>query len=137
MPGHFSATDVERSWADFDCAIHAPLSENCGGVVEPLLAGVPTIAGRVGGLPEVVIEGVTGKTVPIRNPRLLAEAIESVIENYEENRQLAAAGRALVRTMFDIRRTSREVHAVYQHLLNPSFPRPAEFDSLAFARAAA
>src|SRR5579862_630893 len=66
MPGELPFADVQQCWADFDCAIHVPVSENCGGVVEPLLAGVPTIAGDVGGLPEVVMHGVTGIMVPIR-----------------------------------------------------------------------
>jgi glycosyltransferase involved in cell wall biosynthesis len=137
MPGRFQPADVRRAWRDFDCAVHVPLSENCGGVVEPLLSGVPTIAGKVGGLPEVVMDGLTGRSVPIRNPRLLAEAIESVIDDQPASRILAAKGRALVQTMFDVRRTSREIAAVYRHVLDPAVPRPHEFDSLAFARAAA
>ena len=60
MPGKFNADEVAQSWPDYDCAVHVPLSENCGGVVEPLLAGVPTIAGNVGGLPEVVHHHRTG-----------------------------------------------------------------------------
>jgi glycosyltransferase involved in cell wall biosynthesis len=135
MPGYFSPADVQRCWPDFDCAIHAPLSENCGGVVEPLLAGVPTIAGRIGGLPEVVIDGLTGRTVPIRNPEALASAIEATMDSEPESRRMAEAGQRLVQAMFDIRRTSLEVLAVYRHLLNPSCPRPEEFDSFAFARA--
>ncbi len=132
MPGYFNPADVRRSWADFDCAIHVPLSENCGGIVEPLMAGVPTIAGWVGGLPEVVMDGLTGKTVPIRKPRVLAEAILSVLDNLEENRRLSSAGQSLVRTMFDIRRTSGEVHAIYQRLVDGSSPRPPTFDPIAF-----
>jgi glycosyltransferase involved in cell wall biosynthesis len=133
MPGYFASADVQRSWADFDCAVHAPISENCGGVVEPLLAGVPTIAGRIGGLTEVVIDGVTGETVPIRKPRVLAEAILTSLDNLQACKRLALNGQKLVRTMFDIRRTSREVHAIYQHLLNPACSRPPVFDSREFA----
>jgi glycosyltransferase involved in cell wall biosynthesis len=133
MPGYFSAIDVAGCWAEFDCAIHAPISENCGGVVEPLLAGIPTIAGRIGGLPEVVMDGLTGRTVPIRKPRVLADAILAVLENRETNRRLARNGQRLVRTMFDIRRTSREVHDIYRHLLDPASPPPVVFHSRKFA----
>jgi glycosyltransferase involved in cell wall biosynthesis len=134
MPGYFDPAAVRRSWADFDCAIHVPRSENCGGVVEPLSAGVPTIAGRVGGLPEVVMDGLTGKTVPIRKPHILAEAILSVLDNLEESKRLASAGQSLVRTMFDIRRTSPEVHAIYRRLLDGSSPPPPTFDPFAFVQ---
>ena len=51
-----------------------PISENCGGVIELLAAGVPTVASRVGGLPEVVHDGVTGWTVPWRSPGAAAAA---------------------------------------------------------------
>jgi glycosyltransferase involved in cell wall biosynthesis len=134
MPGLLPRLDVRRVWADFDCAIHVPLSENCGGVVEPLLAGVPTIAGRVGGLPEVVMDGVTGRTVPIRKPAELASAILDVLANPMAYRALASNGRRLVATMFDIRRTAGEVHGFYRHLLDRSLPRPAEFDSMEMAK---
>jgi len=134
MPGSLPRLNVRRVWADFDCAIHVPLSENCGGVIEPLLAGVPTIAGRVGGLPEVVMDGVTGRTVPIRKPAELASAILDVLADPEAYRALASNGRRLAATMFDIRRTAAEVHGFYRYLLDPSLPRPAEFDSMEMAR---
>jgi glycosyltransferase involved in cell wall biosynthesis len=137
MPGYLPRMDVRRVWADFDCAIHVPLSENCGGVVEPLLAGVPTIAGRVGGLPEVVMDGLTGRTVPIRNPAALAAAILDVLADPAAYRTLASNGRQLVETMFDIRRTAAEVYGFYRHLLDRTVPRPTEFDSMEMAKALA
>jgi glycosyltransferase involved in cell wall biosynthesis len=130
--GYLAPADVASAWADFDCAVHVPLTENCGGALEPLLAGVPTIASRVGGLPELVIEGVTGKMVPPRNPVALAEAIHEVLSDLPRYRELARAGRKLVRTMFDVSRTGGEIHAIYRHLLNSSFQRPAEFNSAGF-----
>jgi glycosyltransferase involved in cell wall biosynthesis len=127
MPGLVPNADVPGLWEDFDLAVHVPLSENCGGVVEPFRAGVPVIASRVGGLPEVVIDGVTGVIVPARSPDLLAAAIGEAIDNPARHRGMAAVGRALVESMFDVRRTAAEVHAVYRHLLEHG-PRPAAFD---------
>jgi glycosyltransferase involved in cell wall biosynthesis len=131
--GYLAPAEIARAWADFDLAVHVPLSENCGGVLEPLLAGVPTIAGLVGGLPELVIEGITGKTVPTRNPAALARAIDEVLSDLPRYRELAQAGRRLVRTMFDVSRTAGEIHAIYRHLLDPSCERPTEFQSEALA----
>ncbi len=134
MPGYFSPEEVRQAWPDFDCAVHVPLSENCGGVVEPLLARVPVVAGTVGGLPEVVMDGVTGTTTPIRNPCALASAILRVLEDEAHHRKLAVAGQQLAREMFDVRRTSREIQAIYEHVANGS-PRPEVFDPRAFALA--
>lgn len=131
MPGKFSAQEVARSWPDFDCAVHVPLSENCGGVVEPLLSGVPTIAGNVGGLPEVVQPGLTGEVVPIRNPKVLAEAVLNVFEHYDEFRQMARRGAQLSNVMFDPARCGKEVLSIYRHVLFNT-PRPDVFNSEQF-----
>jgi glycosyltransferase involved in cell wall biosynthesis len=128
MPGPVEGAFAAAAWADFDCVIHTPTSENCGGVIEPLLAGVPTIASTVGGLPEVIIDGITGYAVPPRNAQALAGRVLHVLENPREARGLAAAGRGLVRTMFDVRRTAREIYEVYEHLSIPGRSRPAGFE---------
>ncbi len=133
MPGKFSAGEVAQSWPDFDCAVHVPMSENCGGVVESLLCGVPTIAGEVGGLPEVVHTALTGELVPIRRPEVLAYAIMNVIDRREVYKQLADRGRQLVSVMFDPRRCGEEILQIYRHILYGE-PRPEEFDPRAFLR---
>ena len=132
MPGHWSLSEVQAYWPEFDCAMHVPLSENCGGVVEPLVAGVPTIAGDVGGLPEVVMDGLTGTLVPIGNPEALADAVLKVMADPERHRAMARLGGELVGEMFDVRRTAREVYQAYCHILDRTQPPPAEFDSRAF-----
>jgi glycosyltransferase involved in cell wall biosynthesis len=131
MPGYMNGGEIAASWADFDCAVHIPLSENCGGVLEPLLAGVPTIAARVGGLPELVRDGATGKTVRGSDPAELAAAILEVLDRLPEYRALAANGRALAGAMFDVRRTAGEVLAIYRHMLNSACPPPSPFDGAA------
>jgi glycosyltransferase involved in cell wall biosynthesis len=136
MPGKFDADEVASSWPDFDCAVHVPLSENCGGVVEPLLCGVPTIAGEVGGLPEVVQRARTGETVPVRRPDLLAKSILDVFDHYEEYKCMADRGRRLAAVMFDPERCGKEILSVYRHILLGE-PRPEEFDSESFVNSLA
>lgn len=131
MPGYFSSADVQKSWGDFRCAVHVPLSENCGGVVEPLSMGIPVIASDVAGLPEVIIDNVTGKIVRERSPKVLASAILNVLSNIKYWEKTAAEGRRLVATMFDVNRTAGEVFSIYQHILTGA-PRPAAFRSEQF-----
>ena len=131
MPGEFDREEVAQSWPDFDCAVHVPTSENCGGVVEPLLCGVPTIAGKIGGLPEVVHPDLTGEVVPIRRPDLLAHAIMSAMDSHEVYKRRASRGRQLVSVMFDPAQRAGEIHAIYRHILYGE-PRPEEFDPKAF-----
>ncbi len=131
MPGALDHGIVRQAWPDFDCAIHVPLSENTGGVTEPMFAGVPTIASAVGGLPEVVMDGITGRLVEQRNPAQLADAILEVLDDLPRYRAMADLGSRMTAEMYDVKRTAREVFDTYRCLLEPHAPRPAEFDSKA------
>lgn len=133
--GFLAPEEIPDIWPDFDLAVHVPLSENYGGIPEPLFAGVPAIAGRVGGLPEIVIDGVTGKTVPHSDPEALACAITEVLSDLPRYRRMAQNGGNLVRTMFDLARTGSEIHTIYRHLLDPSVERPAEFQPARYLEA--
>lgn len=125
FPGRVPQYDAVNLWADFDCVVHAPLSENCGGVVEPLASAIPTVATRVGGLPEVVIDGISGWLVPSRDTRALADAMLDVLEHPAEGKRRALVGQKLVREMFDMKRTATEVVRIYDHILKmPGDPFP-------------
>ena len=130
--GSLPAGAARQAWGDFDLAVHVPLSENCGGVIEPLNAGVPVIASSVGGLPEVIIDRRTGWLVPPRRPDLLARAILEALDHGDEGRRMAALGKQLVDTMFDVERTGREVYEIYRHVLDPRCPPPRAFSSTDF-----
>jgi glycosyltransferase involved in cell wall biosynthesis len=132
MPGAFNQEEVASAIWDFDCVAHVPNSENCGGVVEPLLCGIPTIASRAGGLVEVVMDGSTGITVPVGDPSVLSEAILYVRNHYSAMCNQAQAGRALVQTMFDVNRTAAEVVEIYRYVLGQSTLVPEEFNSAEF-----
>jgi glycosyltransferase involved in cell wall biosynthesis len=127
MVGHLPPDDVHAAWGDFNLAVHVPISENCGGVVEPMLAGVPVIAAKVGGLPEVVMDGFSGLLVLPDDARGLAIAIEKTLDDIEYHGKLAKQGAQLVSLMFDVRRTAREILDIYAHLLLKS-PLPEMFD---------
>ena len=133
MPGRVDFTDALSLWTDFSCVVHVPFSENCGGVVEPLLYGVPTIASNIGGLPEVVIDGVTGWLVPPGNPQHLAAAILNVLEDRESTRFFSQVGRQLILKMFDVNRTAEEIFNIYNVILGKSSNVSENFDSGAYA----
>jgi glycosyltransferase involved in cell wall biosynthesis len=132
MPGAFNQEEVASAIWDFDCVAHVPMSENCGGVVESLLCGIPTIASRIGGLVEVVIDGSTGITVPVGDPRALSEAILFVRNHYSAMRNQAHAGRILVQTMFDVNRTAAEVEKIYRYIFGQREAVPEKFNSEKF-----
>lgn len=63
-------------------------------LAEAMNAGTPVVATRVGGLAEVVDDGVTGRLVPPRDPAALAEAVLEVLARREA---MGAAGRERAR----------------------------------------
>jgi glycosyltransferase involved in cell wall biosynthesis len=63
-----------------------------------MAAGIPVVATRVGGTPEVVVGEETGVLVPAEDPRALAAAIDRVLEDRSLARRLGVAGRERLQT---------------------------------------
>jgi glycosyltransferase involved in cell wall biosynthesis len=76
-------------------SVQCSLTENYGGTIESLLMARPTIATRVGGMPEVIRHEETGLLVPPGDPEALATAILRLIDNRELGCRLGEAGHAL------------------------------------------
>jgi glycosyltransferase involved in cell wall biosynthesis len=62
-------------------------------VLEAMEAGVPVVASRVSGIPEVVVDGETGWLVPPEDPAALTGALAEVLAGPEEARRRGEAGR--------------------------------------------
>lgn len=77
------------------------LSEGLARVLlEAMAAGRPVIASRVGGIPEVVQDGVTGFLVPVGDDEALAERILWLVAHPEEAAAMGRRGQAFVRGFF-------------------------------------
>lgn len=72
-------------------------------LLEAMARGLPIVATRVGGNPEVVIEGETGVLVPAQDPAGLARAMLQVQTDREAGRGMGQAGRRRVEQHFDVR----------------------------------
>lgn len=77
----------------------------------------PVISTDIGSLPEVVINGKTGLSIPPRDIDALAGAIICLYSNKELRNKLAAAGYAHVQSKFTFDRMIDNTEAVYQKLL--------------------
>jgi glycosyltransferase involved in cell wall biosynthesis len=69
-------------------------------LLDAMSYGIPAIASRVGGIPDIIEDGVSGLLVPPGDPQALANAIERVARDPALARRLADAGRARLRTHF-------------------------------------
>lgn len=87
--------DVEAVIAALDVFVLPSLNEGMGRVLVAAMAlGVPVVATRVGGVPEVVEDGRQGLLVPAADPAALAMAIAAVLGDRMRAGAMGALGRA-------------------------------------------
>lgn len=86
--------------------------------VEASAMEIPVVATRVGGVPEVVVDGVTGLLVKQADERALAEALSTLAENPELRKQMGRAGRAHVLSRYKWEDNAAEMSRLYEHLLD-------------------
>lgn len=80
--------------------------------LEAALAGKAVVGGRVGGVPEAVLDGETGVLVDGRSPGEVAEAVTRLLGDPAEAARLGARGRERALTDFDGRRQHEQFEAV-------------------------
>jgi glycosyltransferase involved in cell wall biosynthesis len=71
-------------------------------VLEAMATELPVVASRVGGLPELVVDGETGILVPPGDARELGAALGRLTADPELRRRFGAAGRARAEAIFDL-----------------------------------
>ena len=84
--------------------------------MESLGAGKPVVATRVGGVPEIVRDGVEGFLVDPGRPTELAEKLVALLRDRELRARLGAAGLDRQRTEFDIHVMVRRLENLYEFL---------------------
>jgi glycosyltransferase involved in cell wall biosynthesis len=108
VPDLVAALDLGALSSDFE---GSPLS-----VMEYMEAGKAVVATRVGGLPDLVVEGETGLLVAPGDPPALAAALAELLLDPERRARMGAAGRERRREMFSIEATARQVGELYREL---------------------
>lgn len=81
-------------------------------LVEASATSLPVIAGREGGMPEAVEDGVTGLLADPYDPASLAAAIRRVLDSRGLAQQLGAAGRRVAESKYSWQRVASELRAI-------------------------
>jgi glycosyltransferase involved in cell wall biosynthesis len=93
-------------------------------LLDAMSYGIPAIASRVGGIPDIIEDGVSGLLVPPADPQALAAAIERVARDPTYAQRLAEAGRERLRTHFSWDVITAKWDAVYR-TVSASRPSPS------------
>ena len=116
VTGFVAHDRIPAALAAADVVVLPSFYEELGTVlVEALHAGVPVVASRTGGIPELVEHGVTGLLVAPGDPAELAGALDAVVGHPALAEQLGAnaARRA---PEYDLERVGEKIHALYARL---------------------
>lgn len=108
VPNVLAVLDVAVLSSDYE---GSPLS-----VLEYMDAGKPVVSTRVGGVPDLVDDGVTGYLVDPQDPEGLAAAVAAVLEEPLRAREMGRLGRERRQREFSLQGMTRRVEALYEEL---------------------
>lgn len=113
--------DVPELLAQIDILALPSLQEPFGKIViEAMAMETPVIASRVGGVPEIVVDGETGLLVPPQDPAALKQALSQLIADPALRERMGKAGRQRVEAWFNLERNVQATQSVYRELLHAS-----------------
>ena len=111
-------SDIPELLAMLDIFVLSSLAEGVSNtILEAMASGLPILATRTGGNPELVRDGYNGWLVPVSDSDALAERLRHMLENMAQTRELGARGREMVDATFNWDRTVDRYFSVYDELL--------------------
>jgi glycosyltransferase involved in cell wall biosynthesis len=112
-------SDVAAAIADMDVVALTSRSEGTPvSLIEALAAGKPVVATDVGGVRDVVVDGVSGLVVPPASPNAVAAALKRLLWDASSGVEMGAAGRAWVAERFAWPRLVEDTRTLYAALLS-------------------
>lgn len=116
--GKVSFTDVPKYHNMLSISVFLSNSESFGvSVIESSACGKPVIVSNVGGLPEVVEDGVSGFVVPPRDPQKTAEDIEKLVLDKNLREQIGQNGRERVKKLYNWDDNVKQMINIYEELI--------------------
>jgi glycosyltransferase involved in cell wall biosynthesis len=113
-----SRTDVPRVMAAADVFVHPTYVDALPTVLaEAAAAGLPIVASRVGGVPEMCLDGRNGLLVPPGDVPALTAAVEGLLTDPALAGRMGAAGRQVARERFDIRTQAARLTDIYRRAM--------------------
>ena len=86
-------------------------------VLEALAAGLPVISTRIGGIRDIVIDGITGYTTPPGDVEALAKAMTQIVENRNLRQQMGNNARELISKLYGFKMHAERMEALYRELV--------------------
>jgi L-malate glycosyltransferase len=112
-----NVNDIEDYLQVADMGVFTSESESfCLSLLEAMCFGCPSVARRVGGIPEVVEDGVSGILVDTGDPVAFARAVESLIDHPQYRSSLGQAAQKRARERFSVDAIVPRYEALYRRV---------------------
>jgi glycosyltransferase involved in cell wall biosynthesis len=113
--GYRSQAELREHFAAADVFVMTSFAEGIPVVLmEAMSFGVPVVAPRITGIPELVVEGVSGTLTTPGHVAELVEAIRELLNDPEQRNRFAAQGRRMVENEFHIETEVARLAALFQ-----------------------
>jgi sugar transferase (PEP-CTERM/EpsH1 system associated) len=110
-------SDIAELLKGFDIFVLPSIAEGISNtILEAMATGLPVVASRTGGNPELVEEGVTGTLVPVGDPAALAAALTLHVTEPEVRSLYGKAGRQRAVVHFGLERMAEHYRGLYVRL---------------------
>ncbi len=110
--------DLEQHLPNFEVLVLSSFTEGLPVILlEALAAGVPVVATKVGGIPEVIVEGVHGLLVPAGDANALAAGIAKLLNDSALRESMKIAGPARIASKYSTAIQAEQYQAIFARLL--------------------
>jgi N-acetyl-alpha-D-glucosaminyl L-malate synthase BshA len=118
-----NVADIEEYLQAADLALFTSQSESfCLGILEAMFFGCPSVAPRIGGIPEVIEDQVSGVLVPFGDVARHVQAVETLIQNPATRTMLGRAAHQRARDLFSAAIIVPRYEALYRRVCTEPTP---------------
>jgi glycosyltransferase involved in cell wall biosynthesis len=120
----YNLDDIKKIYAASDICLYPSTSSEPFGLtmLEAMALAKPIIVTNMGGMPEVIQDGINGYVVPVRDFELIATKINTLLDDDKLRNRLGYTGRQMVDSQYTKERVTKDTLAVYYKTLNSRKP---------------
>lgn len=110
-------SDIENIFPGLDLLVHPAYMEGLGvTLIQAAACGIPVVAGRAGGIPEIIKDGQNGFLVPPRNAKALLDKVIYLLHHPDIAKRLGENGIRIAESEFSIDHMVKGNHDIYLKL---------------------
>jgi glycosyltransferase involved in cell wall biosynthesis len=115
---HGFVDDLRQQLLELDAFVLPTRADNLPvAILEAMAIGLPVVATRVGGVPELVLDRETGYLVDPDDPGELSHALDAVVADPDRHRLFGEASAARIAAHFEAGAVAARMVQLYEHLL--------------------